>query len=115
MATAGTTGNMNQAFHASLRRDIRSVRWEGLRHNATVFRLVIDQGVRVTLAGIAAGLILSAMAARLLTSLLYGVSATEPVTCAAAVAVWLIVAPLACWWPARPATRVEPVLALRQD
>ena len=82
---------------------------------ADVFRLVIGQGVRVTVAGIATGLTLSAMAARLLASLLYGVSATDAATWTAAAAVWLVVAPLACWLPARRATRVEPMLALRQE
>jgi ABC-type lipoprotein release transport system permease subunit len=55
------------------------------------------------------------MAGRLLASLVYGVSTTDPVTWATAAAVWLVVAPLACWLPARRATRVQPVLALRQD
>jgi len=80
-----------------------------------VIRLVIGQGLRVTLAGIAIGLMLSAMAARLLASLLYGVSPTDAATWAAAVAVWLAVGLLACWLPARRAARVEPVIALRQD
>jgi len=80
-----------------------------------VIRLVIGQGLRVTLAGIAIGLMLSTMAARLLASLLYGVSPTDAATWAAAVAVWLAVGLLACWLPARRAARVEPVIALRQD
>jgi len=80
-----------------------------------VIRLVIGQGLRVTLAGIAIGLMLSAMAARLLASLLYGVSPTDAATWSAAVAVWLAVGLLACWLPARRAARVEPVIALRQD
>ena len=82
---------------------------------ADVFRLVIGQGLRVTVAGIGAGLILAAVAGRLLASLLYGVSPTDAATWSAAVAVWLVVAPLACWLPARQATRVEPLLALRQE
>ncbi len=77
--------------------------------------MVVGRGLRVTLAGVGAGLILSAMAARLVAGLLYGVSPTDAVTWAAAVGVWLIVAPLACWLPARGAIRVEPVVALRQE
>ena len=55
------------------------------------------------------------MAGRLLASLLYGVSATDGATWATAAAARPVVAPLACWLPARRATRVQPVLALRQD
>jgi predicted lysophospholipase L1 biosynthesis ABC-type transport system permease subunit len=80
-----------------------------------VFRLVIGQGVRVTLAGIAVGLVVSGLAARLLAGLLYGVSPTEALTWASAVAIWLVVAPVACWLPAMRATRVEPLAALRHD
>jgi predicted permease len=113
LAAVGMYGVM--AYHVTARTREIGIRMAMGAQRADVFRLVIGQGVRVTLAGIAAGLILSAMAARLLASLLYGVSATDAATWAAAVAVWLMVAPLACWLPARRATRVEPVLALRQD
>lgn len=103
------------AYHVTARTREIGIRMAMGAQRADVFRLVIGQGMRVTLAGIAAGLILSAMAARLLANLLYGVSPTDAATWASAVAVWLIAAPLACWFPARRATRVEPVLALRQD
>jgi putative ABC transport system permease protein len=103
------------AYHVTARTREIGIRMAVGAQRSDMFLLVIGQGVRVTLAGIAIGLILSAMAARLLRSLLYGVSSTDVVTWAAAVAVWLIVAPLACWLPALRATRVEPVLALRQD
>jgi predicted permease len=113
LAAVGMYGVM--AYHVTARTREIGIRMAMGAQRADVFRLVIGQGVRVTLAGIAAGLILSAMAARLLAILLYGVSPTDAATWAAAVAVWLIVAPLACWLPARRATRVDPVLALRQD
>jgi predicted permease len=113
LAAVGMYGVM--AYHVTARTREIGIRMAMGARRADVFRLVIGQGVRVTLAGIAAGLILSAMAARLLASLLYGVSATDAGTWVAAVAVWAIAAPLACWLPARRATRVDPVLALRQD
>jgi predicted permease len=113
LAAVGMYGVM--AYHVTARTREIGIRMAMGAQPVDVFRLVIAQGVRVTLAGIAAGLILSAIAARLLASLLYGVSPTDAATWATAVAVWLIVAPLACWLPARRATRVEPVLALRQD
>jgi putative ABC transport system permease protein len=113
LAAVGMYGVM--AYHVTGRTREIGIRVAVGARPADVFRLVIGQGMRVTLAGLAAGLILSAMAARLLASLLYGVSTTDLAAWAAAVAVWLVVAPLACWLPARRATRVEPVLALRHD
>jgi predicted permease len=103
------------AYHVTARTREIGIRVAIGARPADVFGLVIGQGLRVTLVGIAIGLALSAMAARLLASLLYGVSPTDPATWAAAVAVWLAVALLACWLPARRAARVEPVIALRQD
>ena len=103
------------AYHVTTRTREIGIRMAIGATPADAIRLVIGQGLRVTLAGIAIGLILSAMAARLLASLLYGVSPTDAATWAAAVAVWLAVGLLACWLPARRAARVEPVIALRQD
>jgi ABC-type antimicrobial peptide transport system permease subunit len=103
------------AYHVTARTREIGIRVAIGARPGDVFRLVIGQGLRVTLVGIAIGLALSAMAARLLASLLYGVSPTDAATWAAAVAVWLAVALLACWLPARRAARVEPVVALRQD
>jgi putative ABC transport system permease protein len=103
------------AYHVTARTREIGIRMAVGARPADIFGLVIGQGLRVTLAGIAAGLILSAIATRLLASLLYGVSTADAAAWAAAVAVWLLVAPLACWLPARRATRVQPVLALRHE
>jgi putative ABC transport system permease protein len=113
LAAVGMYGVM--AYHVTARTREIGIRMAMGAQRADVFRLVIGQGVRVTLAGIAAGLVLSALAARLLANLLYGVSPTDAATWTVAACVWLIVAPLACWLPARRATRVEPLSALRQD
>jgi len=80
-----------------------------------VLRLVITQGLRVTMAGIAIGLLISAIVSHLLTTLLQGVSPTDAVTWSSAVGVWIVVALVACWLPARRAIRVEPVVALREE
>ena len=80
-----------------------------------VVELVIAQGLRVTLAGIAIGLLISGFTSRLLTTLLQGVSPTDPVTWSSAVGVWIAVALLACWLPARRAARIEPLVALREE
>ena len=103
------------AYHVTARTREIGIRVAIGARPGDVFRLVIGQGLRVTVVGIAIGLALAAMAARLLASLLYGVSPTDPATWEAAVVVWLGVALLACWLPARRAARVEPVVALRQE
>ena len=113
LAAVGMYGVM--AYHVTSRAREIGIRIAMGARRADIFRLVIGQCVRVTLAGIAAGLIVSAMASRLLAGLLYGLSATDQLTWALAAAVWLIVAPLACWLPARRAMRVEPMITLRQD
>jgi ABC-type antimicrobial peptide transport system permease subunit len=103
------------AYHVTARTREIGIRLAMGARPGDVFRLVIGQGLWVTAVGIGIGLLLSAMASRLLASLLYGVSPTDAATWCAAVAVWLAVAMLACWLPARRAARVEPVVALRQD
>ena len=80
-----------------------------------VVRLVVAQSLRVTASGIAVGLLIAALASRLLRSLLEGVSPTDAVTWSSAVAVWIAVALVACWLPARHATRIEPLVAMREE
>jgi putative ABC transport system permease protein len=78
-----------------------------------VLRLVIGQGLRPVLLGTALGLLGAFALTRVMESLLYGVSATDPLTFAAIVAFLFSVALLACWLPARRATKVNPLIALR--
>jgi putative ABC transport system permease protein len=80
-----------------------------------VARLVVAQGLRVTVAGIAIGLLISAMASRLLATLLQGVSPTDVVTWSSAAGVWIAVALAACWLPARRASRLPPLAVLREE
>jgi putative ABC transport system permease protein len=78
-----------------------------------VLRLVVGQGMRQALLGVAAGLLLALAATRIVASLLYGISRTDPAIFAGASAVLLVVALAACYIPARRAARVDPVVSLR--
>jgi putative ABC transport system permease protein len=82
-------------------------------HTADVLRLVTSDGLRPVVAGLAVGLAAVMAGGRLLGSLLYGVSALDPLTLAAATATLAIVALAACAIPARRAARIDPAIALR--
>jgi putative ABC transport system permease protein len=86
----------------------------GALRGQIVMRFLL-QGLRVTLAGCVAGIALSIGAARLLTGMLYGVSAIDPATWAAVVGLILLVATLASLFPAWRAARIQPVEVLRQE
>jgi len=80
-----------------------------------VFRIVVGQGLKLALIGIGVGLGLSFLAARLLSSLLYGVSAIDPITYVSIPLILTGVAAAACFIPARRATRIDPLIALRNE
>jgi putative ABC transport system permease protein len=82
---------------------------------AQVVRVVLGQGVRLTAIGLAVGVGLALMFSRSLAGLLFGITATDAATFAAVVALLAAVAMLAMWLPARRASRVDPLVALRYE
>lgn len=80
-----------------------------------VLKMVLHEGMSLTVAGVIAGIASALALTRLLSSLLYGVSATDPFTLAGVALLFALVAVLACYVPARRAMRVDPVVALREE
>ena len=80
-----------------------------------VLGMVLESGARMALAGVAIGVVVALALTRLMSSLLFGVSAHDPLTYSLVALLLFVVALAACWIPARRATRVDPMVALRYE
>jgi putative ABC transport system permease protein len=82
---------------------------------ADILRLVLGQGAQLTVIGGAVGIVAALALARLMSSLLFGVSANDPLTFVGVAVLLGIVSGAACYIPARRAVRVDPIVALRYE
>jgi putative ABC transport system permease protein len=113
LAALGLYGVM--AYAVSLRTREIGIRMALGARAADVRRMVVTRGLAVTGVGVVLGLLVAFLATRLVTSVLFGVSPTDPVTFAGVVLILAAAGALAAYVPARRATRVDPVVALRTE
>ena len=113
LATIGVYGVI--AYSVSQRTQEIGVRMALGAQARDVLRLVLTQGMALAVGGTVAGLLAAYLAARVVSGLLYGVSPKDPLTFASVGGMLLVVALAACYLPARRATKVDPLLALRSD
>jgi predicted permease len=81
----------------------------------SVLQMILRQGLGLTVTGVAIGLVIALVAGRAITSLLFGVGAADPITIGGVVALIATAAAIACYVPGHAATRVDPMVALREE
>jgi putative ABC transport system permease protein len=113
LAAVGLYGVMS--YSVSWRTQEIGIRMALGANRTDVLRMVVRQGMTMTAIGLALGLIGVFALSRVMVGLLYGVSPTDPLTYTGVSIVLLVVALLACLIPARRATRVDPIVALRSE
>jgi predicted permease len=113
LATVGLYGVI--AYSVSQRTREMGIRLALGAGQATVLRLVMSQGARLTILGVVGGLLAAGALTRVMVGMLYGVSALDPLTFTLVGVVLALVALIASYFPARRATRVDPVVALRAE
>ena len=113
LATIGIYGVM--AWSVSQRTREIGIRMALGAKGADVMKMILRQGIRLAVIGVAIGLMLALVVAQLLKSMLFGLSTTDPLTFISVSLLLTIVALLASYLPARRATRVDPLVALRYE
>jgi predicted permease len=113
LALTGIYGVMS--LNVANRRNEFGIRLALGAQTSTVLKLILGQGFRLAMVGVALGLLAAIGFTRLLKGLLFGISASDPLTFAVIAVLLVGVALLACWIPARRATKVDPLEALRSE
>ena len=113
LATVGIYGVISYAV-SQRTREI-GVRMALGARRGDVLRLILGEGLKLVLAGAALGIVLALMAARFISTLIYGISATDPMIFFSVIALLISVSLAACYVPARRAMRVDPMVALRYE
>jgi putative ABC transport system permease protein len=113
IATVGVAGVL--AFSVSQRTNELGIRLALGAERRSILRMILGEGLVMALIGLAVGGAAAIPLSRLLAGLLFGVAPADPVTLAAAAALLLTVAGVAAWIPARAATAVDPLTALRSN
>jgi ABC-type antimicrobial peptide transport system permease subunit len=103
------------AYMASQRTHEIGVRMALGARQSDVMKLVMRQGLRVTIVGLSIGIVAAFAASRLLSPVLYGIDANDPVTMAAVAISLTVIALTACYLPARKAMNIDPSVALRYE
>jgi putative ABC transport system permease protein len=113
LATVGIYGVISYAV-SQRTREI-GVRMALGAHPGDVLRLILGEGLKLVIAGAALGILFALIATRFISTMIYGVSATDPLIFFSVIALLVVVSLAACYVPARRAMRVDPIVALRYE